>query len=112
MPGNICKFLVLGAIILCASPARADAGESFRRGIALYESESFEAAIPEFERAVELSPEDSHYHHWLGKAYGRSAEHATWFRAVWLARKTLHEFVTAVQLDGSCRVWFPLASYS
>jgi tetratricopeptide (TPR) repeat protein len=59
-----------------------------------------DAAVKSAERAVSIDPQNSIYHEWLGKAYGEKADHAGWFSAVSLARKTRKEFETAVQLDG------------
>ena len=52
-----------------------------------YEMREFDDAIQYAERAIELSPANSDYHHVLGKAYGRKAEHANWFTGLSLARK-------------------------
>src|SRR5229473_2150558 len=59
-----------------------------------------DAAIKSAERAVSLEPQNSIYHEWLGRAYGDKADHASWFSAISLAKKTRKEFETAVQLDG------------
>jgi len=59
-----------------------------------------DAAIKSAERAVSLDPQNSIYHEWLGRAYGDKADHASWFSAISLAKKTRKEFETAVQLDG------------
>src|SRR5713226_4558747 len=58
-----------------------------------------DAAIKSAERAVSLDPQNSIYHEWLGRAYGDKADHASWFSAISLAKKTRKEFETAVQLD-------------
>jgi len=57
-------------------------------------------AIKSAEKAVALEPKNSIYHEWLGRAYGEKADHASWFSAISLAKKTRKEFETAVQLDG------------
>jgi len=59
-----------------------------------------DAAIKSAEKAVSLDPQNSIYHEWLGRAYGDKADHASWFSAISLAKKTRKEFETAVQLDG------------
>jgi len=58
------------------------------------------AAIKSAEKAVSIDPQNSVYHEWLGRAYGDKADHAGWFSAVSLAKKTGREFETAVRLDG------------
>jgi len=57
-------------------------------------------AIKSAEKAVAIDPQNSIYHEWLGRAYGEKADHATWFSAISLAKKTRKEFEAAVQLDG------------
>jgi tetratricopeptide (TPR) repeat protein len=64
------------------------------------ELQEHDAAIKSAERAVSLDSQNSIYHEWLGRAYGDKAEHASWFSAISLAKKTGKEFETAVQLDG------------
>ena len=59
-----------------------------------------DAAIKSAEKAVSLDPQNSIYHEWLGRVYGEKADHASWFSAISLAKKTRKEFETAVQLDG------------
>ena len=64
-----------------------------------FELREFDAAIFHAERAISLRPNDSEYHRWLGRSYGRKAEHSNWFSSVSLAKKTHAEFERAVQLD-------------
>jgi tetratricopeptide (TPR) repeat protein len=64
------------------------------------ELQEHDAAIKSAERAVSIDPKSSVYHEWLGHAYGEKADHAAWFSAISLAKKTRKEFETAVQLDG------------
>jgi len=64
------------------------------------ELQEHEPAIKSAERAVAIDPQNSVYHEWLGRAYGEKADHAGWFSAVSLAKKTGKEFEKAVQLDG------------
>jgi tetratricopeptide (TPR) repeat protein len=59
-----------------------------------------DAAIKSAEKAVAIDPQNSIYHEWLGRAYGEKADHAGWFSAMSLAKKTGKEFEIAVQLDG------------
>jgi tetratricopeptide (TPR) repeat protein len=64
------------------------------------ELQEHDAAIKSAEKAVSINPQNSVYHEWLGRAYGDKADHAGWFSAVSLAKKTGKEFETAVRLDG------------
>ena len=63
------------------------------------ELQQHDQAIASAERAVALSPQNSVYHEWLGRAYGEKAEHAGPFSGMSLAKKTQKEFDTAVHLD-------------
>ncbi len=56
-------------------------------------------AVSSAERAVELDPKNAEYHYFLGTTSGYKAEHSNWFSGLSLARKTQHEFLTAVQLN-------------
>lgn len=61
---------------------------------------NYDAAIRESEKAVALAPNNALYHLWLGRAYGRKAEHANWFTAAGLAGKMRDQFEKSVQLNG------------
>src|SRR2546421_3180089 len=63
------------------------------------ELQQHDAAIKSAERAVAIDAQNSIYHEWLGRADGEKADHASWFSAISLAKKTRREFETAVQLD-------------
>ena len=63
------------------------------------ELQEHDPAIKSAERAVTIDPQNSIYHEWLGRAYGEKADHASWFSAISLAKKTRKEFETAVHLD-------------
>jgi tetratricopeptide (TPR) repeat protein len=65
------------------------------------ELQEHDAAIRSAEKAVALDPQNSVYHEWLGRAYGDKADHAGWFSAMSLAKKTGKEFERAVELDGN-----------
>ncbi len=72
---------------------------AFADGQRLYRQAQFRAASVAFERAVQIQPHFSEYHHWLGKAYGRLAEDSHALAALGLARKTRRAFERAVELD-------------
>ena len=63
------------------------------------ELQEHDAAIRSAEKAVGIDAQNSRYHEWLGKAYGEKADHAGWFSAISLAKKTHKELETAVELD-------------
>ena len=77
-----------------------ETSDYYNQGVALYEAEKYKEARDLLEKAVELSPDISEYHHMLGKSYGRMAQQSSWIVAIFLARKTLREFQTAVDLNG------------
>lgn len=64
-----------------------------------YQEEQWDAAIAECETAVQLAPGSSTFHLWLGRAYGKKAEHASLMAGYPLARRVHAEFDQAVQLD-------------
>ena len=63
------------------------------------QEEQWTQAEQECNRAVELEPNNSRYHQWLGRAYGDAAAHASLTSAYSLAKKVHAEFETAVRLD-------------
>ena len=63
------------------------------------QEEQWTQAEQECNRAVELEPNNSRYHQWLGRAYGDAAAHASLTSAYSLAKKVHVEFETAVRLD-------------
>lgn len=67
--------------------------------IAAYDNGEYRIAADGFKAAIKLAPQDSGLHHWLGKCYGRIAEHGNWFTALSYAKKTLKQFRLAVELD-------------
>ena len=64
-----------------------------------YTVQHFDQAAAHCEKAVNLSPQNASYHHWLGRATGERASRASFLNAFSLAKKTRQEFETAVQLD-------------
>src|SRR5260370_28195259 len=78
-----------------------DAPLHFLLGQCYYELREFTRAVTSFERSVQLVPNHSEYHDWLGKAYGRRAEEVIFLSAMGWARKTHKEFEIAVRLDPS-----------
>jgi tetratricopeptide (TPR) repeat protein len=64
-----------------------------------FEMRHFDDSINEAERAITLNPNNAEYHHLLGEACGRKAEHAGWFAGVGLAKRTRTELEHASELD-------------
>jgi len=66
-----------------------------------FQLELWDNALHMAERAVQLAPDSSNYHLWLGRSAGRKAENSNPFTAWTLARRVRAEFERAVALDGS-----------
>ncbi|MGH9492432.1 MAG: tetratricopeptide repeat protein [Terriglobales bacterium] len=81
------------------SPNDAEAHHLLSRAYLLIEA--WDKAVPPAEQAVALQPDNSNYHLWLGRAYGRKAEHSIFFKAIGWARKCKSEFERAVQLNAA-----------
>ncbi len=81
------------------SPQDAEAYHLLSRAYLLIEA--WDKAVAPAEKAVELEPGNSNYHLWLGRAYGRKAEHSIFFKAVGWARKCRAEFERAVELNSA-----------
>jgi tetratricopeptide (TPR) repeat protein len=94
-------ILLLWAMLCGPAAAEDPAAVLHREAVALYDAGRFEDAAALLERALETAPGDSRLYHWLGKAYGRWAEIAPWYRAMTLARQTRLAFETAVRMDGT-----------
>jgi tetratricopeptide (TPR) repeat protein len=55
--------------------------------------------ISECEKAVQLAPNNAQFHLWLGRIYGEKADKAKFWSAATLAKKVVHQFEAAVQLN-------------
>ncbi len=64
-----------------------------------FQLERWDEAVRAAERSVALSPQESQYHQWLGRTYGRKAEAGGVLTALGLVRKVKAEFEKAVSLD-------------
>jgi tetratricopeptide (TPR) repeat protein len=79
------------------SPPDAEANNLLCR--AYFMLEEWDHGISACERAVNLAPQNSLYHLWLGRTYGERADHAGFMSAAGLAKKVRTEFERAVDLD-------------
>jgi tetratricopeptide (TPR) repeat protein len=66
-----------------------------------FTEERWDDAVSECVRAASLNPKSSTYQLWLGRAYGRKAEHSSFWTAASLGGKARDAFQRAVQLDPS-----------
>lgn len=71
----------------------------FAVGQRAYEAADFRTAAEAFKRAATAVPTNDVYHYWLGKAYGRQAERASWLKAVRFAKLTRAALERAVALN-------------
>jgi hypothetical protein len=97
---QIAKCVIMSCLLF--SPflyAAQEADELFILASENFDRSEYEETINIMHQLVELSPEESKYHHLLGKAYGRYAENASWFKAMSYAKKCLKSFQHAVLLD-------------
>jgi tetratricopeptide (TPR) repeat protein len=95
-------LLTLSLCLVLGCLAHADEGEvmaSFTEGMRYYEAQDFAAAAREFKVATTMVPTNDEYAHWLGKAYGRQAERAAWFKAIKLAKLSRAALERAVELN-------------
>ncbi len=94
--------LILGLCLALGWYAHADEGgavAAFTEGMRHYEAQDYPAAVKAFKAATNSVPNNDEYAHWLGKAYGRQAEHAGWFTAIKLAKLTRVALERAVALN-------------
>jgi Flp pilus assembly protein TadD len=80
---------------VAAAPADAVAFNQLCR--AYFQYEDWDRAESRCKKAVELDPNNSGFHRWLGRVYGEKANRAT--LPIGLALKTRDEFQRAAQLD-------------
>ncbi|HZQ19996.1 MAG TPA: tetratricopeptide repeat protein [Terriglobales bacterium] len=59
----------------------------------------WDSGISECEKAVALAPANAQFHLWLGRIYGEKADKSKFWIAVTLAKKVVHQFEAAVQLN-------------
>jgi tetratricopeptide (TPR) repeat protein len=79
------------------SPTDAEAHNLLCR--AYFMLDEWDHGISACERAVNLAPQNSLYHLWLGRIYGEKADRAGFLSAAGLAKKVRSEFERAVELD-------------
>src|SRR6266700_1495780 len=79
------------------SPTDAEANNLLCR--AYFMLEEWDHGISACERAVNLAPQNSLYHLWLGRVYGEKADRAGFLSAAGLAKKVRTSFERAVELD-------------
>ncbi len=76
-----------------------DARAHFYLGRIAFSQQDYDSAVARFETAIGLQKHNARFHLWLGRAYGRQAQHAFVWQQFWLARKACRQFEIAVALD-------------
>ena len=83
------------AIRLLTEALKSDPGNAEANNLLCrveYTLEQFDQAASHCQKAVDASPKNSEYHHWLGRAIGERASRASFISAYSLAKKTREEF--------------------
>jgi len=62
-------------------------------------ADKWDPAVSACEHAVQLDPQNSQYHLWLGRSYGQKAEHVNALSAAHVAGQVRDQFETAVRLN-------------
>ena len=68
-----------------------------------FQLELWDEAVRAGEKSIQLDPQNSEYHQWLGRAYGEKAETIGPLGAFALVRKVKAEFEKSVALDAEAR---------
>jgi tetratricopeptide (TPR) repeat protein len=73
----------------------------FEHGRSSFQARRFDEAANSFERAIELNPNRSEYHLWLGNAYTKQLATANFIRKGLIGRRIGPQYDKAVELDSS-----------
>lgn len=88
------------SILRSLPPTEADTAEAHNiRCRVLFTLEQWDIAQPECEKAVQLDPQNSTDHLWLGRVLGERADNVSFVSAYTLAKRARAEFEQAVQLN-------------
>ena len=94
---SYCAWLAIAGAAAAAEGGDEDrllttAREQLERG-------EVDEAIATLERAVELEPESSARHHWLGRAYLEKLDRVSMFKKLGYSKKVLAQYHRAIELD-------------
>ena len=93
------EFLCIGWLVLSSADAAVgDADTAYTTAEQAYQSAHYDDAVAQLRALLDTHPECARCAHLLGKSYGRLAEHANWFDALDLARKTRRALERALAL--------------
>jgi len=100
---RIATLLLLCApvMVVRAQQDTTRARVQFEEGRAAMQARKFDEAATSFERAVELNPNRSEYHLWLGHAYTKQLASANFIRKGMIGRRIGPQYDKAVELDSS-----------
>ncbi|MFP5235917.1 MAG: tetratricopeptide repeat protein [Acidobacteriota bacterium] len=88
------------AMLRSLPPGEANSAQAHNlRCRVLFTLEQWNAAANECQQAVNMEPNNSDYHMWLGRALGESADKASFLSAYGLAKRAVAELQRATQLD-------------
>ena len=89
LPARIRVMMAVLLLALSSPGTQADDNRDnpVSAGIAAYENSNYKDAVENFKSAIQSAPDASFLHHWLGKCYGRIAEHGNWFKAISYSKK-------------------------
>jgi Flp pilus assembly protein TadD len=88
-----------GSLRILAEDPSPDAAGYLLTGKNYFMSGDYKKAVEFFEKAIAISPANSEYQLWLGRAWGRRAETGGWLTAASHASKARQCFEKAVALD-------------
>jgi len=88
-----------GSLRVLAEDPTPGAADYFLTGKNYFMSGDYKRAVGFFEKALTISPANSEYELWLGRAWGRRAETGGWLTSVSSASKARQSFEKAVALD-------------
>ena len=96
-------LLALAPLLPQPATAGATGGDNaaLAQARAIYEAGEYRQAVGRLHELLAAEPDNSALHHLLGKAYGRLAENAVFWKAMKFAKKTRRAFEKAVELDAA-----------
>lgn len=97
----ITTYTILGSLLLSFDCVYAEQGVDllYEQAMENFVQGQYQETIDLMQQILQTAPDESAYHHLLGKAYGRAAEEASWMKAMSYAKKCLKSFQQAVMLD-------------
>lgn len=101
-PGLLATGHVDQAITILDSEIKQSPNDALAHNLlcrAYFSLGEWDRGISNCEKAVQLSPDDSQFHLWLGRIYGEKADKSGFMTAAGLAKRVAREFEAAVHLS-------------